>query len=72
MSEASLPSPIIKDTMLGCPGIRGVDDKRDGNSLRFKVVGRTTNFAGAVHLRLCLERIADGHEYALWAVLRRL
>lgn len=26
--ERSLPNPIIKYTMLGCPGIRVIDDKR--------------------------------------------
>lgn len=34
VSEASLPNPIIKYTMLGCPGIRVVDDKR-GKFLEF-------------------------------------
>ncbi|WP_434607318.1 hypothetical protein [Pseudomonas sp. R1-7] len=28
MWEASLPKPIIKYTLLGCPGIRVVNDKR--------------------------------------------
>lgn len=28
MWETSLPKPIIKYTLLGCPGIRVVDDKR--------------------------------------------
>lgn len=34
VSEASLPNPIIIYTMLGCPGIRVVDDKR-GKFLEF-------------------------------------
>jgi len=32
--EASLPNPIIKYTLLGCPGIRVVEDKR-GKFLEF-------------------------------------
>lgn len=40
--ELSLPKPIIKYTMLGCPGIRVVDDKR-GKFLEFAAAN---TFAG--------------------------
>ncbi len=49
MCETSLPKPIIKYTLLGCPGIRIVDDKR-GSFLEFAV---SNTFTGPNLYSLC-------------------